>query len=60
LALARFHCFDVHFETSSTWEDVDDGGVVVCASGTPDVTAPRITAATNTDRTNDILPDSMM
>jgi hypothetical protein len=41
-------------------EDVDDGGVVVCASATPDVTAPRTTAATNTDRTNDILAGSIM
>jgi len=29
LAFARFHCFDVHFETSSTLEDVEEGGVVV-------------------------------
>ena len=41
-------------------DDVDDEGVVVCASATPDVTTPRIAAATRADRTNDIVVGSLM
>src|SRR5260370_21018711 len=58
-AFARFHCFDVHLETSSILDDVEDVGVVVCASATADVTTPRI-AATSADRINDIVADSLM
>src|SRR5262249_14834941 len=58
-AFARFHCFDVHFETSSTLED-DGGGVVVCARAIPDVTTPRTAAATSPDRTKDIVAGSLM
>jgi hypothetical protein len=60
VAFARFHCFDVHFETSSALEDVDDGGAVVCASAAPDVTTPRTAAATSADRMIDILASSLM
>jgi hypothetical protein len=58
-AFARFHSFDVHFETSSITDDFDDEGVVVCTIATPDVTRARIAAATSADRTNDIVAGSL-
>jgi hypothetical protein len=61
-AFALFHCSDVHLETSSTLEDMDDEGFdvsgAVCAI-TPDVTMPRIAAAISEGRTNAMVLDSL-
>jgi hypothetical protein len=62
LALALFHSFDVHLETSSTVEDVGEEGVsegvvegeAVCASAAPEVTTARMAMAADADRMTDM------